>query len=493
VAESVVAVLDVGKTNKKVSIYDRAFNVLADERTPIEPYMLGDIEVEDTDRLLSWFRDALKRLAKKYRIESIAITTHGATFAVLDAAGKLAHPVISYTSARGAEVQEEFYEVFGSREDLHRKTCTADIGFCNMAKVLYFIKTRLPEAYARCNHGLFYGPYLGYELTGQMGLEPTFPGNHTYFWDFAGHTWSDVARALGADRLFGLPMQAPWETLGTVKPELAAECGLPSDSKVTIGIHDSNANFLPYLAKGHDDFLLNSTGTWCVLMRNSATDRLTDEQIRARVFFNQDVLGRPVRTSLGTLGMDYDTFDAISGVKDAADREATRRVVAERKVFVIPGVLPDASVYPNSPARVIVGENEYLLRDLKKGTPFAPFTELGQEYRAALNLGLAVTTAELLKCCGLSEGTWVFTEGGFAKNRVYCQALQALCPKQQFALTTVKEGTSFGAAITAWMAATGRSLEEIGEGFSIERAPVEPDDFGDIEAYREAYLRHTRG
>lgn len=491
--ESAVAVLDVGKTNKKVSIYDRAFNVLADERTPIEPIMRGDIEVEDTERLLRWFRDALRRLASKHRIESIAITTHGATFAVLDEAGRLAHPVISYTSERGGEVQEEFYEVFGTREDLHRKTCTTDIGFCNMAKVLYFIKTRLPEAYAACRYGLFYGPYLGYELTGQMGLEPTFPGNHTYFWDFSKHTWSDVARALGADRMFGFPMRAPWETLGVVKPELAAACGLPADCKVTIGIHDSNANFLPYLAKGHDDFLLNSTGTWCVLMRNSPTDQLSSEQIRARVFFNQDALGRPVQTSLGTLGMDYDTFSGLTDVKDAGDVETARKVVEDRRLFAIPGVLPEASVFPESPARVISGDKEYLLRDLKRSTPFAPFAELGQAYRAALNLGLAVTTAELLKSCGLSEGTWVFTEGGFAKNRIYCEALQALCPRQRFALTTVKEGTSFGAAITAWMAATGESLDSVGKAFSIEKEPVTSTDFGRLEEYRDAFLSRARG
>ena len=49
-----IAVLDVGKTNKKVSLYDRAFQVLDEERTTIASRMLNGLEVEDTDALLAF-------------------------------------------------------------------------------------------------------------------------------------------------------------------------------------------------------------------------------------------------------------------------------------------------------------------------------------------------------------------------------------------------------------------------------------------------------
>ena len=48
-----VAVLDIGKTNKKVSLYGRDFEVLGEERTPIETIDWQGIEVEDTERLLT--------------------------------------------------------------------------------------------------------------------------------------------------------------------------------------------------------------------------------------------------------------------------------------------------------------------------------------------------------------------------------------------------------------------------------------------------------
>jgi L-fuculokinase len=482
----VVAVLDVGKTNKKVSLYSREFEVLAEERTTIGTREYNGLEVEDTQEILRWFLEALKKLASKYEICAIAITTHGATFALLDEHGYLAHPVISYTSERGVEVQAEFYEVFGSRTKLHRETCTADIGFCNMAKVLYFVKTRLPETWATCRYGLFYGPYFAYELTANMGLEPTYVGNHTYFWDFAQKTWSSVARNLGADGLFGNKMSSPWDSAGTVKCDLAREYALPPDCEVTFGIHDSNANFLPYRAKGYDDFLLNSTGTWCVLMRNSEKVTLTDEEIEAKVFFNQDALGRPVRTSLITLGMDYDTFSGFTDVKDMSDADVLKQVVESRDLFVVPGVLPDATAFPGATPRVVHGERTYTLDALQKeaGTLM---TDLGQRYFAALNLGLAIATARMLARCGIGKGTTVFIEGGFAKNSAYCAALAALCPEQMFALTSMKEGTSLGAALTGWMAATNCSLEDVGKKFTIETTPIASQDLGNLEPYRTAF------
>ncbi len=486
-----VAVLDVGKTNKKIIIYDRSFNVLAEERTNINTRDYNGIEVEDTDALLSWFRAAIKKLARDHDIRSIAVCAHGATFALLDESGHLAHPIISYTAVQGQEVQNEFYEVFGSVEDLHRLTCTADIGFCNMAKVLYYVKTRLPETWSRCRRGLFYGPYLGYELTGRIGLEPTFLGNHSYFWDFHNNTWSEVGRALNADTLFGgILISSPWDMLGTVRAKLVTECGLEPECKVTMGIHDSNANYLPYIAKGYDDFLLNSTGTWCVLMRPSGSKSLSDDDIARRVFFNMDATGRPVRTLLMTAGMDYDEFNAYTELADTNDMNAAADVVRDRTLFVVPGVLPGGSAFPAATPRVRLGDTVFNLSELRNRQD-KPFTNLGQKYPAAVNLGLAIATAANLRNCGVGPGTIVFIEGGFARNTVYCRLLAALCPDQRFAFTSVREGTSFGAAITGWMLATGDSLDRIGQTFNIETTPIEPADIPGLDAYRDEFLNMT--
>lgn len=485
---SAVAVLDVGKTNKKVSLYDRQFKVLAEERTTVEPKEVDGLEIEDTDTLLDWFRSALRKLSEDAEIRAIAITTHGATVALLNEDGKLAHPVISYTAAKGADVQEEFYDAFGDRASLHKSACAPDVGFANVGKVLYYVKTRLPEVWANCRHALFYTSYLGYELTGNMGIEPTYLGNHSYLWNFAEKTWSPVARELGADKLFPEKLASPWDCLGPVKAELAAECGIPEDCKVTFGIHDSNANFLPYLAQGYANFMLNSTGTWCVLMRTSETLSLTDEEIEAKVFFNLDAIGRPVRTCIFPAGMEYDTFKGFTTLDDQCNVDTVRGVVESKDLFVVPGVMPGASAFPGAAPRVVHGDTVYPLDNLQDQGG-APLTSLGQAYYAALNLSLAFATRKMLASCGAEKRTTVFIEGGFAKNQSYCAILATLCPEQTFALTNVKEGTSFGAALTGWMLAEDLSLEQIGKEFTIETTEIPARDFGDMRGYEDAFRR----
>ena len=120
-----------------------------------------------------------------------------------------------------------------------------------------------------------------------------------------------------------------------------------------------------------------------------------------------------------------------------------------------------------------------------------PLTELGQAYYGALNVALALATRKMLAACGVEQCTTVFIEGGFANNTTYCELLATLCPDQTFALTDVKEGTSFGAALTAWMAAEGLTLEEIGREFAIGTTEVAAQDFGDLAAYEAAFNRLT--
>lgn len=481
----VVAVLDVGKTNKKVLLYDRAYQVQAETRTAFDPRECNGLEVEATDELLAWFKDALKTFARDYDIRAISVSAHGATCALLDAQGALAHPVVSYTCPKGAEVQDEFYAKYGDRKTVLRETASADVGFANIAKMFYYFQTRLPEVWATVEHALFYNTYLGYELTGVMANELTYLGNHNCFWDFEAQTWSRIGKDLGADTLFPEKMLKPWETLGPLKPEIAEACGLSPDCLVACGLHDSNANFLPYLAQGHDDFILNSTGTWCVAMKRAASRSLTGAEIAANLFFNMDATGWPVLTALFPGGMEYDKFSKFSTLSDESTAALMNEVVAARNCFVVPGALPSAKVFVEAEPKVVDRDARYDLAQLEAGA--VPIDAMGQRYFAALNLGLAIGSAEMMRRLSAAPGCKVFIEGGFANNLPYCQALAALCPGITIALTNMKEGTSFGAALAGWILAEGLSLEAAGQEFTIAVDPVAPAVEGDLAAYEAAW------
>jgi hypothetical protein len=223
-------------------------------------------------------------------------------------------------------------------------------------------------------------------------------------------------------------------------------------------------------------------------MRQSRTPDLSDEEVAAKVLYNLDAFGSPIKTSIFPAGMEYDTFRSFTKAKDQADFDALRVVLDRRDLFVVPGVLPDATAFPGATARVVHRDRSYLLGDLAQDSG-KPMSHLGQDYYAALNLSLAIATRETLKRCGAEMGTTVFVEGGFANNKTYCALLAALCPDFIIALTNMKEGTSFGAAITGWMAAESAELTVIGNDFTIETAEVARQEFAGLAAYVEDFSR----
>ncbi len=488
-----VVVLDIGKTNKKAVVYDRDFRVLAEERISLGTVEWRRLEVERTDELLAWFRDRLRQFAQAFDIRAISISGHGATLALLDDRDQLALPVLSYTSPVDAAFNEEFYREYGSREALHRATASPDLGFVNMAKMLHYVRTRLPEEWAACRRGLFYPQFFAHALTGRHALEPTYVGNHSYLWDYARKDWSEVARRLGADKLFGGPMRAPWEVLGPLRESWMRDCGIGAQCKASVGIHDSNANLLPYLAREESEFLLNSTGTWCVLMQPSAASMLTKKQAASGLFFNQSAYGGPVLTGLLPAGMEYEAFARFASFADAQDEDSLSRLIADRDLLVIPGTLPDVPVFPGAKPGLIVGNRHFTLDELTSGAAAGVIATLRQPYFAALNLALALATKRALAHLDAPRRTSAYIEGGFASNLLYCRLVATLCPAFDWKLTPAKEGTAFGAALCGWATAEGVDPRELATRYTITTRTVAPFDGIPLAKYEAEFLKRIGG
>jgi L-fuculokinase len=486
-----VLVLDIGKTNKKAAVYDRGFRVVAEERIALDTAKWNGLEVEQTDAILAWFRDQLRGFARDFDIRAISISGHGATLALLDERGDLALPVLSYTSPVDAAFHEEFYREYGSRAALHRATASPDLGFVNMAKMLHYVKTRLPERWAACRRGLFYPQFFAHALTGGYALEPTYVGNHSYLWDYARKDWSEVARRLGADKLFGGPMRAPWDVLGPLRDDWMRDCGIGAQCRVLIGIHDSNANLLPYLARGESQFLLNSTGTWCVLMQPSTSSVLSEDQAAAGLFFNQSAYGGPVLTGLLPAGMEYEAFAKLAPFADAQDETSLARVIADRDLFLIPGTLPDVPVFPGARPGLVVGNRRFSLDELMSGAASGVIGTLRQRYFAALNLALALATKRALAHVDAPRKTRAYIEGGFASNFLYCRLVATLCPRFDWSLTPAKEGTAFGAALCGWSAADDTDPRELSTRYSISTRAVASIEGIPLAQYEAEFLKRA--
>lgn len=529
--EYAIGVLDIGKTNKKFLVYDREL-AIADSAFATFPELREgpvngsgpsqgeaggffyaeppsgarapggsgprevEVRLEDTGAIQRWILEQLTRFAARYPIRALSVSTHGATFGCVDGEGNLAVPVVSYTTEPGEAFHQAFYRQVGASDDLQRSTATPRLAaLLNVAQGIYFVQRRYPERFARARAILGYPQYFGCFLTGGIGAEPTYTGCHGYLWDFRRGRWSEVAEKLGILDLLPPRLQSPWEMLGRIRPEIAARTGLSPDTRVTLGIHDSNAALLPYLLKHGLRFVLNSTGTWCVVMRPAEEVDFQPEEIGKAVFYNLDAFGRPVKTCIFMAGIEYDTYTAlirrVSGTSEAPpfDLELYRRIVAGRRLFILPGAARGTGQFPDSAPRIVEDGRVIPLEAAQSGGQVPDFFRDPATACAVLNLSLAVQTRVALQRAGTPEGTPIFTEGGFRRNEDYNRLITALFPASAVSLTGMEEASAFGAALLARAALEKRDLRELAGDLLIEYRPVPPCTLGGLDAYAQDFLR----
>jgi len=490
-----IAVIDIGKTNKKVLIFDERLQIVDKAYRTFDEIVEENIHYEPIDDMTEWIKDQLRIFAATYSIKAISVTTHGATAMCIGRDGSLAVPPVAYTSDAGEEFRTEFYEKFGNREHLQAETATAEVGsLINLGKLIYFVQKRYPEHFANVTSILNYPQYWGFVLTGKLGAEPTYTGCHTYLFDFDKKRYSDVARKLGIVDKLPPRIAKSWEVLGTVSPSIAKETGLSVDCVVTMGIHDSNSSLLPYLVKGHKNFVLNSTGTWCVAMHPTGKVHFQPDELGKLVFYNLDAFHNPVKTSIFMGGLEFEMYSGlikkICGRDDfpTYDHALYERIISEHRLFIVPSVVKGTGIFPDAQPRAIENGVAYHLGGIQSGERVPSFFRDFEAAHAVLAASLAIQTRVAMQIAGFKGDGTVFTEGGFRRNDRYNRLLASLLPESTCALTKLEEATAFGAAILAKAALDGTSPNETKDLFEIEQVEVKSERFVGLEAYAEEFV-----
>jgi len=523
--EQVVAVLDIGKTNKKVAIFDERMEMRDTRRRKIEPITVDGLRVEDVETIESWFLEQLRDLSATWHIRAISIATHGAAVVCAGADGKPSVPPVDYTQEVDAGVRERFFAEMGSPEELQQVTATTEIQpLINVGKMLFFLRERYPDRFAATRHVLLYPQYFAYRLTGVATADITYTGCHTYLWDHRKNDWSHVVDRLGIRGALPDKPVAPATVIGTISPEVAEATGLGTDTIVTAGIHDSNSSLIPYLITRDSDFVLNSTGTWCVAMRPAEAVSFSPDEIGKMVFFNTGYDGRPVKTSILMGGLEYETYQTILAERHGrSDEPALQTALLEElagaaDAFVLPSVVKGSGQFPDSEARVVekggslggagagAGSDggdggagadagadtdsfrSIPLKDILDGTTFPRSFDDYERALVLVDLSVAIQSVIALQRVGMEEGTEIFIEGGFRNNTTYLAILSALLPKNPIFLTSVAEATAFGAALCGRAALEGKPVEGLADTVRLETVPVDAVSIAGIDGYYAAFM-----
>ncbi len=491
-----IAVLDIGKTNKKVLIFDTNLKILDSVYKAIDEYTEDGVNYENVEGAFTWFKAQLKIFSSTYNIRALSITTHGATAMSIGADGRLAVPPVAYTTEAGEEFRQDFYNTFGSPEDLQASTATAEIGsMINIAKKLYFQKKKWPDKFKEIKTILNYPQYFGYLFTGALGAEPTCLGCHTYLFDPLTQQYSQVAHKLGVQDKLPAKISKSWEILGNITPDISTQTGISTDCVVTMGIHDSNSSLLPYLVKGYDNFVLNSTGTWCVAMHPTSKIQFEREELGKLIFFNLDAFYNPVKTSIFMGGLEFETYSDILKKINKSDNfpdfnwDIYKQAVKDCDSFILPSIVKGTGQFPNAAPRIIERGIEFSYQDIADGRHIPEFFSQYEKAYAILNLSLAIHTKVALDRTGFSGKGDIFIEGGFRKNQDYNTLLTALYPKSRVSTTSLNEATAFGAAILGKAALEGTTPMESKNSFEIEMNEITPQPLPGLDKYMNNFMK----
>jgi sugar (pentulose or hexulose) kinase len=490
-----IAVFDIGKTNKKLIIFDSDLNIRDIEKTSIEEYVVDEVKYDNLLKIEKWFIDQLNKKSSIYNIKIISISAHGATFTCIDEKGALTVPAISYTTDPGNRFHDEFFQEFGPKNELQKITGTPDFNLLlNIAKGIWFVKKRFHKEFDNTRHILNLPQYFCFKLTGKAVADNTYVGCHTYLWDFMKKDWSIVADKLGVRKLLPAKINNPWDVIGTITHETAERTGLDKNTLVTSGIHDSNASLLPHLITCQEDFVLNSTGTWCVIMHERENVQFKDDELGKVVFYNQSPFSNPVKTSIFMGGIEFEAYDEIlleihgNNKLPDFDPELYEKISSEQNLFILPSVTPGTGQFPESKARIVENDKIYDFEDIRKQKDYPSFFRDKATSYAVLNLSLAIQTKISLDRSDMRNGMPLFTEGGFSRNKAYNVLLAAFYPESNIYLTSLNEATAYGAALIGKAALEKKHPSELSGFLSIEKKQVKKIQIRNLNNYLKTYL-----
>lgn len=294
-----IAVLDVGKTRTKVSLWCEGQPICRVERENRGQIRDG-IPQLDMEGVRVWLFAALARLTAEAKIEAIIPVAHGAAAVLLD--GDKAVAAIDYEAPIPCASQ------YDAERDAFAVTLSPRLPEgLNLGAQLFWLERLYPELWPGRGRVCLWPQYWASILCGEVVCEVTSLGCHSDLWRPGERRFSDLALRRGWAERLG-PLRRADEPLGVIRPSVAAETGLPRDCVVYCGLHDSNAAL--HAARGFPEledrpFSVVSTGTWFVCLNAGAGPEVrydaSDDMLA-----NVDVDGRPVPTVRFMGGRDYE-------------------------------------------------------------------------------------------------------------------------------------------------------------------------------------------
>jgi len=425
--KAIYAVFDVGKTNKKVILFDEGRQIIDEHlHVCLETVDEDGFPCETLTRLTHWVQDRWQTLRQDphYAVKGVNFTSYGASFVHLGANGQPVLPLYNYLKPLPEQYTERFYASLGqSAEAFATDTCSPRLGLLNSGLQLYWLKYAKPEQFARIRTSLHLPQYLSYLITGEAFSDYTSVGCHTALWDFTRNDYHEWVYREGID-----------DKLAPLTQDSIA--AVVDGILVGVGLHDSSAAVLPYLQQGaQEPFLLVSTGTWAVTLNPFNRTPLTPELLHRDCLSYLSPKGEMTKAARVFFGREHDyQVQRIANhfhVKpDFYHSLLVARPFDEAPTDFHPWCMHGTGPFPDQPVE------EWDL------SGYATAVDAYQH----LMHGLMHLLTESIKLVRQDEKT-IYVDGGFARNPLFMQMLGRNFPEAQIRTLEVPQATALGAVV----------------------------------------------
>ena len=107
----VIAIFDIGKTNKKFFLIDTSYRIVLEKSVAFPEIIDEDDDAcEDVKRLTKWIQKTLETALKdiKYNIKAVNFSAYGASLVYVDSKGKVVAPLYNYLKKYPRKLQSAF-------------------------------------------------------------------------------------------------------------------------------------------------------------------------------------------------------------------------------------------------------------------------------------------------------------------------------------------------------------------------------------------------
>jgi hypothetical protein len=418
----VIAVFDIGKTNKKVFLWSTSFEVVFEKQQHFVEIVDEDgFACDDLTSLQQWIVSTFTELSQMPEFELIGLnfSAYGASFVYVDRMGEPVAPLYNYLKP----ITSSFpYADFEGEEEFARKTASPILGNLNSGLQVYgsTLKPFWPEVFK----ALHFPNYLASLFTGKFLSEITSIGCHTALWDFDKgqyHPWVSHIE----------------EKLAPISNEASLEI---DGIHYGLGLHDSSAALVPYLRSVSADFVLLSTGTWCIAMHPFNGSSLTSVELANDVLCYLQPNGKPVKASRLFGGHFHE--EQVARMEKHFGGSFTDLKFSDE-------------IYELNPRASSVFECAFASRDLNDFPDLASaydqfMVDLVGQQIFSLNL--------LLKDAPVKQ---LLVDGGFSKNERYMRLLARAFPALEVYAAEVAQASALGAALMVYKGETPKNLIQL--------------------------------